>query len=38
MDTILDQAQRGTPVIVDEGVTFVWQGDQPPQLIGDLTD
>jgi enterochelin esterase family protein len=38
MDTILDQAQHGTPVIVDDSVTFVWQGDQPPQLISDFTD
>ncbi len=38
MDTILDQAQQGTPVIAGDYATFVWQEDQPPQLIGDLTD
>jgi enterochelin esterase-like enzyme len=38
MDTILDQAQQGTPVIAGDNVTFIWPGDQTPQLIGDLTD
>jgi enterochelin esterase-like enzyme len=37
MDTILDQAQHGTPVIAGDNVIFVWQGNRPPQLIGDLT-
>jgi enterochelin esterase-like enzyme len=37
MDTILDRAQHGTPVIAGDNVIFVWQGNRPPQLIGDLT-
>ena len=37
MDTFLEQAQHGTPVIAGDSVTFVWQGDRPPQLIGDMT-
>jgi enterochelin esterase-like enzyme len=38
MDTLLDRAQQGHPIIEGDKVTFVWQGDRPPQLIGDMTD
>lgn len=37
--TFLQRAQReGTPLIDGETVTFVWEGDDPPQLIGDFTN
>jgi enterochelin esterase family protein len=38
MEHILEQAREGTPIIDGESVTFVWHGDQAPQLIGDMTD
>jgi enterochelin esterase-like enzyme len=37
MDPLLERAQAGTPIIEDETATFVWQGEQAPQLIGDFT-
>lgn len=39
METVLERAlSEGTPVIDGEAATFVWQGRQAPQLIGDFTD
>lgn len=39
MTSLLKRAQReGTPLIDGETATFVWAGDNPPQLIGDFTD
>lgn len=38
MTAILNQARRGTPLIDGETATFIWQGEAPPQLIGDWTD
>jgi enterochelin esterase-like enzyme len=38
MTTILDQARQGTPLIDGETATFVWQGEEAPQLVGDWTD
>jgi len=38
METLLDQALQGNPVIEGNRATFVWSGDQSPQLIGDMTD
>jgi len=37
MNTLLDRALHSSPVIDGDRVNFVWQGDQPPQLIGDMT-
>lgn len=37
-DIWLGRAQQGTPLIDGDTVTFVWQGEQAPQLIGDWTD
>jgi enterochelin esterase-like enzyme len=36
-DNLLVRAQEGTPVIDGNTATFVWQGERPPQLIGDWT-
>lgn len=37
--SILERAQReGTPLIEGDQVTFVWQGANPPLLVGDFTD
>lgn len=34
---LLTQAQTtGTPLLTDTTATFLWQGDRPPQLIGDF--
>ena len=38
MGNLLDQALQGNPVIEGNRATFVWSGDQSPQLIGDMTD
>ncbi len=38
METGLEGAQKGTPLIDGEAVTFVWYGEEAPQLIGDFTD
>jgi enterochelin esterase family protein len=37
MDQLLAGAREGTPLIDGEHVTFVWYGEQAPQLISDLT-
>lgn len=37
MNSLLDRAHQGTPIVDGETATFVWQGDQGPQLIGDFT-
>lgn len=35
---LIERAQReGTPLFDGEQVTFVWQGDTPPSLMGDFT-
>jgi enterochelin esterase family protein len=37
--TLLERAEReGTPLIDGETVTFVWSGEQAPQLIGDFNN
>jgi enterochelin esterase family protein len=37
--TLLERAEReGTPLIDGETATFVWRGEQPPQLIGDFNN
>ena len=38
MENLLDRALQGNPVIEGNWATFVSSGDQPPQLIGDMTD
>jgi len=38
MSNLLDRARHGNPVIDGDRVSFVWQGDQPPKLIGDMTE
>ncbi len=38
MNTLLDRALHSNPVLDGDRVTFVWQGDSPPQLIGDMTE
>jgi len=38
MATLAERAMSGTPIIEGNSATFVWQGLQAPQLIGDLTD
>jgi enterochelin esterase family protein len=38
MNTLLDQALQSHPVVEGDRATFVWSGDQAPQLIGDMTD
>ena len=35
--SLLSQARTGTPVISDGLAMFVWEGTEPPQLIGDFT-
>jgi hypothetical protein len=36
MTSIADRAlHEGTPLVDGDGVTFVWLGDRPPQIIGD---
>jgi enterochelin esterase-like enzyme len=35
-ESLLRLARTGTPLITDQTATFVWQGDQAPQLIGDF--
>ncbi len=37
MENLLDRARQGAPVIQDDEVTFVWSGEQAPQLVGDMT-
>ena len=37
MDSLLDQAQQGTPIIEGDRATFVWRGAPPPRLVGDMT-
>jgi enterochelin esterase-like enzyme len=38
-DKILERAEKeGTPLIDGNTVTFVWQGNNPPKLMGDFTD
>ena len=38
-EALLERAQReGTPLIDGETVTFVWQGPDAPQLIGDFNN
>ncbi len=37
--TLLERAEReGTPLIDGETATFVWRGEQAPQLIGDFNN
>jgi enterochelin esterase-like enzyme len=37
MPSLLERAQaEGTPLVDEETVTFVWQGERPPILIGDF--
>ena len=39
MSELLERAREGgTPLIDGDIVTFVWQGDRPPALIGDFTE
>ncbi|HEU5200205.1 MAG TPA: hypothetical protein VFU32_11240, partial [Ktedonobacterales bacterium] len=38
-EALLERARReGTPLIDGETVTFVWQGQDAPQLIGDFNN
>jgi enterochelin esterase-like enzyme len=37
VETLLEQAKRGTPVIADNTATFVWHGTDAPELVGDWT-
>jgi enterochelin esterase family protein len=37
MDSLLEQARKtGSPVVEDDRATFVFFGDQPPEVIGDF--
>jgi enterochelin esterase-like enzyme len=38
VETLLEQAQRGTPIIAGNAATFVWQGADAPKVIGDWSD
>jgi enterochelin esterase family protein len=38
METWLERALAGTPVVDGETATFVWHGGEAPQLIGDFSD
>lgn len=38
MTSLIERARReGTPLIDGDQVTFVWEGDDPPLLVGDFT-
>jgi len=38
MGKLLDQAREmGAPIIANESVTFVWEGEHAPDLIADFT-
>lgn len=38
-ESLIEQAQaNGAPVIDSESATFVWEGKDPPQVIGDFND
>jgi enterochelin esterase-like enzyme len=38
-NNLLEQVKKyGTPLIEGNQVTFVWQGENPPQLMGDFSD
>ena len=37
MVDLLDRVQQGTPIIKGDRATFVWRGEQAPQLVGDMT-
>jgi enterochelin esterase family protein len=37
MDSLLAEARKtGSPIVEDTRATFVWFGDQPPEVIGDF--
>src|SRR5947209_12991416 len=37
MDDLLERVQQtGAPLVDDETATFLWEGDQAPQLVGDF--
>lgn len=39
MGNLLDQARnKGAPIIDDQSVTFVWEGESTPALIADFTE
>ena len=35
--SLLRQAREGTPIVADGTATFVWQGAEAPQLVGDFS-
>lgn len=38
MASLLERARaRGTPLIKGTTATFIWEGERPPELIGDMT-
>jgi len=37
METLLERARSGTPILENAAATFVWHGPEAPQLIGDMT-